>query len=45
VNGYENKTYYLRSNHNKLASEILAILKIKQASNLLDEKQLQKGII
>lgn len=38
----ENKIYYLRSNHNKLASEILAMLKIKQAGHLLNQSQLEK---
>ena len=37
----ENKMYYLRSNHNKLASEIMAVLKIKQAGHLLDESQIK----
>ncbi len=40
----ENKLYYLRSNHNKLASEIMAVLKIKQAGHLLDESQLKNYI-
>lgn len=37
----ENKLYYLRSSHNKLASEIMAVLKIKQAGHLLDESQIK----
>ena len=37
----ENKMYYLRSSHNKLASEIMAVLKIKQAGHLLDESQIK----
>ena len=37
----DNKMYYLRSNHNKLASDIMAVLKIKQAGHLLDESQIK----
>ena len=37
----ENKMYYLRSNHSKLASDIMAVLKIKQAGHLLDELQIK----
>ena len=40
----ENKMYYLRSNHNKLASDIMAVLKIKQAGHLLDESQIKNYI-
>lgn len=35
----ENEQYYIKSNHKKLASEIMAILKIKQPENLLNKKQ------
>ena len=37
----ENQKYYIKSNHKKLASEIMAILKIKQPENLLSKKQVE----
>lgn len=35
----DNQDYYLRNSHKRLASEILAVLKIKQPENLLNEQQ------
>jgi len=40
----EDSEYYLRSNHNKLASEIMSVMRIKQAAHLFSENQLNKYI-
>lgn len=37
----ESQDYYLRSRHNQLASEITAVLKIKQPQNLLSHQQVE----
>ena len=37
----ENQKYYIRNKHKKLASEIMAVLKIKQPENLLNKQQVE----